>query len=306
MEKEDRVKESAFHDHGKWYKGNIHTHTTLSDGAVSPEEQIASYKAHGYDFLAFTDHNVMNLESEWSTKDFLMLPAWERDILYQYKVKCTHVVGLFSPDTPDGQIILPPGDKEKMNDQNLVDEMKAMGNVFVSLAHPSWSRMEAEEIRRIEGLDAVEVFNMGTECLCHEGHAEWVWDMLLREGKHVLGVTCDDTHSHTDRDDRYGGWLMVNSPSLTREDILSNIKGGNYYSTMGPEIYDWGRDGDTFYIECSPSSEIHFISYPARGKAFFGNGMTRQEYQLKGGEKYLRIEVIDEKGKRAYTNPWYF
>lgn len=27
-----------------WYKGNLHTHTTNSDGAYTPEETIALYK----------------------------------------------------------------------------------------------------------------------------------------------------------------------------------------------------------------------------------------------------------------------
>ena len=42
---------------GNWYKGNLHTHTTQSDGAVSPEEMMACYRKAGYDFLALSDHN---------------------------------------------------------------------------------------------------------------------------------------------------------------------------------------------------------------------------------------------------------
>ncbi|PIU62287.1 MAG: phosphotransferase, partial [Armatimonadetes bacterium CG07_land_8_20_14_0_80_40_9] len=29
---------------GKWYKGNLHTHTNNSDGEVSPEEAVLWYK----------------------------------------------------------------------------------------------------------------------------------------------------------------------------------------------------------------------------------------------------------------------
>ncbi|MDD2711180.1 MAG: PHP domain-containing protein [Verrucomicrobiae bacterium] len=43
---------------GRWFKGNLHTHTTRSgDGEFSPQEVIEWYKSHGYDFLAITDHN---------------------------------------------------------------------------------------------------------------------------------------------------------------------------------------------------------------------------------------------------------
>lgn len=300
------MRQSAFHDNGKWYKGNIHSHTTLSDGALSPDAQIETYRAHGYDFLAFTDHNVMNSKPDWVHKDLLMLPGWERDIIYEHKVKCIHLVGLFSGDKEEGRIALPAGDKNSMTDQQLINEMKHYDNCFICLAHPSWSRMEPSEILALDGFDAVEVFNFGTECLCHEGHAEWVWDMLLRNGRHVLGIACDDTHSHTTRDDHFGGWIMVKAPKLSKNSILENLKCGNYYSTMGPEIRDWGRDGDSFYIECSPVNEVHFITYPARGKANFGVGITEMSYAPQGGEKYLRIEIIDAHGNRAYTNPWYF
>ena len=35
----------------KWFKGNLHTHTNLSDGRLSPEESIALYRENGYDFI---------------------------------------------------------------------------------------------------------------------------------------------------------------------------------------------------------------------------------------------------------------
>ncbi len=43
----------------KWYKGNLHTHSTNSDGRLSPEEVIRLYREEDYDFLALTDHWFM-------------------------------------------------------------------------------------------------------------------------------------------------------------------------------------------------------------------------------------------------------
>lgn len=37
-------------------KGNLHAHTTLSDGLLGPLAVLERYRARGYDFLAFTDH----------------------------------------------------------------------------------------------------------------------------------------------------------------------------------------------------------------------------------------------------------
>ena len=83
---------SAFPDGGRWLRGNLHAHTTLSDGTVPPGEQAADYRAMGYDFLSVTDHNTMNRLRELNREDFLILPGWERDIPYG-KFKCLHVVG---------------------------------------------------------------------------------------------------------------------------------------------------------------------------------------------------------------------
>jgi len=40
-----------------WYRGNLHTHTTESDGDSSPADVVRWYREHGYDFLVISDHN---------------------------------------------------------------------------------------------------------------------------------------------------------------------------------------------------------------------------------------------------------
>ena len=40
-----------------WYKGNLHTHTTESDGDADPAWVANWFKEHGYDFLVLSDHN---------------------------------------------------------------------------------------------------------------------------------------------------------------------------------------------------------------------------------------------------------
>lgn len=41
---------------GRFWKGNLHTHSTRSDGKLTPAEVMAAYRGRGYDFLALTDH----------------------------------------------------------------------------------------------------------------------------------------------------------------------------------------------------------------------------------------------------------
>ena len=45
-----------FDQPGAWFKGNIHSHSTYSDGLLEPVEVIRAYRERGYDFVAITDH----------------------------------------------------------------------------------------------------------------------------------------------------------------------------------------------------------------------------------------------------------
>src|SRR5215471_18735018 len=49
----------------QWWKGNTHTHSLWSDGDQYPEMIVEWYKAHGYQFLALSDHNVMLVGEKW-------------------------------------------------------------------------------------------------------------------------------------------------------------------------------------------------------------------------------------------------
>lgn len=51
---------------GRWWKGNLHTHTLWSDGNDYPEMVAAWYKDQGYDFLSISDHNVMLEGEKWT------------------------------------------------------------------------------------------------------------------------------------------------------------------------------------------------------------------------------------------------
>ena len=60
----------------RWLKGNLHAHTTASDGRISIEECIKRYKEHGYDFLAITDHRKRF--AGYQDDEILVIPAKER------------------------------------------------------------------------------------------------------------------------------------------------------------------------------------------------------------------------------------
>ena len=49
----------------RWYRGNMHTHSHWSDGDDYLESIAAWYQKAGYQFLVFTDHNVLADSQKW-------------------------------------------------------------------------------------------------------------------------------------------------------------------------------------------------------------------------------------------------
>ncbi|MGN0324436.1 MAG: PHP domain-containing protein [Oliverpabstia sp.] len=80
---------NGFSKVGSWYKGNLHCHTTDSDGCLSPAEVVELYRKNGYDFLAISDHDIFSdYRKEFDCKDFIILPAVEATaVLYKDEKK---------------------------------------------------------------------------------------------------------------------------------------------------------------------------------------------------------------------------
>ena len=67
-------------DNKNAYKANLHCHTTISDGKMTPEEIKENYKSKGYSIVAYTDHDVFVDRSHLCEEDFLALNGVEEEI----------------------------------------------------------------------------------------------------------------------------------------------------------------------------------------------------------------------------------
>lgn len=65
-------------------KGALHTHTTCSDGQLTPAELVAAYRELGFQFVAITDHDHLLRPDYWET-----LPKDETDFLVFKGVELT-------------------------------------------------------------------------------------------------------------------------------------------------------------------------------------------------------------------------
>ena len=77
----------------RWFKGNLHTHTTNSDGRISPEDCIALFRKNGYDFLSLTDHWKIS-ETRVHESGMLLLSGTEYDFGRTVQEGIYHIVGI--------------------------------------------------------------------------------------------------------------------------------------------------------------------------------------------------------------------
>jgi predicted metal-dependent phosphoesterase TrpH len=68
---------NPFKKDGNWFKGNIHSHSTNSDGWFSPEILAKSYFANSYNFLVITDHWKLTEIKYDTSNEFILIPGIE-------------------------------------------------------------------------------------------------------------------------------------------------------------------------------------------------------------------------------------
>ena len=309
-----------FEGKGNWYKGNLHCHSTMSDGTLSPEKLVEIYKGEGYSFLAFSDHRVFTNCKEFNTDDFLIMPAVENDVLVN-NAKCFHINGI---QGSKAHVLNAKNEPLQHRDrferplweglvtvQKMTDDLNHTGNL-VMFNHPVWSANELDDLLGLKGYFALEIFNYGCEVENQTGCSTIYWDSLLKRGIHVWGIATDDNHNRqVCKDtplgiDSFGGWINIKAESLTHDHIAEALQSGRFYSSSGPQIHDYGIKDGTVFIECSDVETICFItSGPRVGyrSDYIGGTLNHATFKSSDVEGYVRIECTDKYGKTAWTNP---
>ena len=296
-------RQSTITPDGRWYKGNTHAHTNLSDGALTPGELVDRYKAMGYDFTAITDHRTYGIHQDLSDADFLVLPGVELDCGAAAGAGfCHHVVGLGLPGANDlvhGQKIIYP---DNTTVEALIELLTRHGNLCL-YAHPAWSHVRHEVLDTVEGFVGLEVYNNVCEVCCACGFSESYYDRLLWQGRRIWCLASDDTHQHMR--DYGGGFIMVKAAELTHQSIVQALLAGSFYASQGPLIEDFHVEDNQAYLQCSPCRSIGFQNDNNPGDALIDDaaGLTSGTCQLTGREHYIRAICTDAAGKRAWTQP---
>ena len=192
---------------------------------------------------------------------------------------------------------------------------------FVTYNHPVWSLQNYPDYCGLEGLWGIEVFNTG--CVVNDQLPDTTvpFDDLLRQGKSVFPICADDSHEIKGC---FGGWTMVKAPKLDYDSVISALLAGNFYSSTGPEIRELWIEDNNLHIRTSGDAKIVTVITDWRNEANrrfplqkdgdecvadfpirrFGRKYREKNYP--GWENtYIRFEVEDGNGKKAYTRAFF-
>ncbi len=280
------------------WKGNFHCHTTGSDGWVTPQEAAAQYKAAGYDFLAITDHRRVTDPAEAET-DLLLIPGIELDYRVETgHAQAVHIVGVgVDRDALD----IPAAMRTP---QQGVDAIRASGGRAI-FAHPAWSLNDPETIKGLKNLSAVEIYNRCSDFPWNARRADSseVIDLCFADGFLLPIVAADDAHQYNG--DQCHSAVIACAAACTREGILDALDKGNVYGSQGPRITEMKMENGALSIRCTPCRKVIFYSDAiySRERTVAGEAITEARYQALPRETYLRVEIEDTEGRRAWSSP---
>ena len=323
---------------GNFYKANLHAHSTISDGRLTPEEMKAAYKAHGYSVLSITDHDLMVPHHDLTDPDFLMLTGFEMEFNetrqpWRPHPKTCHLCMVALDETTELQ---PCWHREKYVDDarrplakfdasepdfereytpecvNAAIRIGREKGFFVTYNHPVWSLERYAEYSRFEGMHAMEICNYSSVVSGWDEYNPRVYEDLLEQGKRLFVIGADDNHNRREPDDpkwdSFGAFIWLKAPALTYHDIANALVNGHFYASQGPEIYALYMENGVLHVECSPAVRIYCITQARRCQAAYGeNGSlaTHGEFRLRPEDGWVRVSVQDEKGNRADTNAYF-
>ncbi|MFZ1469911.1 MAG: CehA/McbA family metallohydrolase [Paracoccaceae bacterium] len=303
------MRPSAFSAPGRFWRGNLHTHSTRSDGILAPDEVCRRYRAEGYDFMALTDHFIGMYgypivdTVPFRSADFTTLIGAELHSGAMANGQLWHILavglppGFAAPNSPDFDAH--PGQE---TGPEIAARAVAAG-AFVAIAHPQWSNLTLADARSITAAHAVEIYNHGCANGCDRPDGFAIADHLLAEGRPLSLIATDD--AHFSEPDHFGGWVMVKAQENAPDTLLAALKRGDFYASQGPELRDVHLDGDTVVVDSSAVRSVIALGQGLGAKGVHGQSMTRTVVPLDrmDGSPWIRVSVIDAAGKRAWSNP---
>lgn len=318
------------------FRANLHAHTTLSDGCMTPEASVEAYRNRGYQILALTDHEAPYDHTDLSQKDFLLLTAYEAYIRPSAQCKldrfgpeihlnlyarephnltyigydpnfCKYLPMDYAQSLPKGED-LGPRLYDPAYIQRFIDSAVSNG-YLVSYNHPCWSMENPADVLNLNNCFSMEVFNTGSMMINGFEQNMALYDAMLRRGKFWYCHGADDNHNTVPLEDplsdSFGAWTMIIAPELTYEAVMDALERGRFYATTGPRIDELTIEQGRAVLKCSEAIRVIAHFSPKYCKNVYhadGSTLTCAEFDIPEEVSYVYFTVIDRAGNRAHTH----
>jgi hypothetical protein len=301
----------AFTAPGRFWRGNLHTHSNLSDGILAPEEVCRRYRDQGYDFLALTEHFLGLFKypiadtRPFRTEGFTTLIGAELHSGATENGDLWHILAVGLPED------FAPGEAphfwpvDGMETGPEIAARAAAAGAFVAIAHPQWSGLTLADARSLDTAHAVEIYNHGCAEGCDRPDGFGIADHLLSDGRRLSLIATDD--AHFSEPDHFGGWVMVKAEENSPEALLAALKAGHFYASQGPELRAVEFDDKAVHIDCSAVRSVIVQGHGQAARAVHGESLTRARVPLDRfmNSPWFRVTIIDHSGRRAWSNPYW-
>ncbi|MBO5200304.1 MAG: hypothetical protein J6B93_03390 [Clostridia bacterium] len=302
----------------KQFKANMHSHSTCSDGRLTPEELKEAYKARGYSVFAFSDHLKVQSHSDLADEDFLPLTSCELDVAQQgdnsFNLRKAFHFNIISRHPDDfQQVPCNPRNYSMEYINEMIADARAK-NYFVTINHPNWALFTEDEFMQVEGVSGFELYNCITANF--GGALSFTPDIyldLLRRGKRLYPFGADDNHSFClpfdhPQNDSFGGFTYILADRLEYDEIIAAMDKGDVYCSTGPQIFEaYTKDGK-LYAKTSPAAQIAMLSESgatAAANAPDGEEIGELCCDIDGTGKFILLHVVDGEGNHAMTRAFY-
>lgn len=279
---------------GEWLRGNLHAHSTQSDGAHPPQAIIDDYASRGYDFLMFSDHDFYTSDEACRQLD-------------------SHGMVLISGNEIAGGPHLLHIDAERHIPQSasrqeilnaILQAERESGRGFAIVNHPNWEgkfdHATIAQMREWTGYLGMEIYNGVIGVLDGSPYATNKWDILLSEGRRLWGFANDDAH----RPSQVGlGWNVAYATERTRAGVVEALRNGRFYCSTGVVITAIQVDGMTVRLETENAERI--VALTDIGKRLTLADDRMLEVTVPDNARYLRFECWGRGEQFAWTQPFF-
>lgn len=293
----------------RWYKGNLHTHTTESDGDADPEFVVNWFMEHGYDFLVLSDHNHRTILEHEVEGGPLMVPGEEVSARIEVGTIPIHINGIGI-----SHVVEPThGDDIVRTIQANVDAIHDAGGI-AQLNHPNFKwAFDHTHIQQIRGAELMEVYNghPGVNLYGAPGKPsnEEIWDSVLSAGKVIFGTATDDSHRYYDyhpgQSNPGRGWVVVHAEELTVNAIVDGLATGEFYSSTGVALTNLEQSMESVSLEIEQERDfIYATTFSGKdGEVLSEETGLNASYSINGSEGYVRTTIRSSSGGKAWTQP---